>query len=231
LVAGFEDGGLVAQQALTGQLSMIQAVFDRGRLIAWHGNVRLREGPNGGSSLKSSTRPAKVEDHLVSLGQELLWHGAISLDAVLTTEGPQYIDVNPRLVEPANAWRAGVDLVDALIAVSLGQAVDRFPAAREDVRTHQLLLAVLAAAEGGRRPVLDELLWVARGSGPYTGSVEELTPGRGDALAWLPVTTAALATVIWPQSRRWFIDGAVAAYALTPAAWRQISTDRRDQVT
>ena len=47
------------------------------------------------------------------MGESLSWHGALSLDVVLAPDGPRVIDVNPRLVEPGNAWRAGVDLVGA----------------------------------------------------------------------------------------------------------------------
>jgi predicted ATP-grasp superfamily ATP-dependent carboligase len=36
---------------------------------------------------------------------------ALSLDLIVTDEGPLVIDVNPRLVEPMNALLAGVDLV------------------------------------------------------------------------------------------------------------------------
>ncbi len=219
-----EDGGLLAQEPLPGPILMVQAVFDRGRLAAWHANLRLREGPNGGSSLKASIAPEGVEQHLVALGATYSWHGALSLDAVLTEDGPRYIDINPRLVEPGNAWRAGVDLVQALIAVSLGDHVEPSATPREDVRTHQLLLAVLAAAEDGRRSVTREVFCAFLRRAPYDQSTEELTPRGGDALWWLPVTAATTATLVWPQSRHWFTDGAVAAYALTPAAWRQITT-------
>lgn len=222
LGGALEDGGLIAQEPAEGPLAMIQAVFDHGTLVVWHANLRTRTGPNGGCSAKLSIRPAAVEGHLQALGGALQWHGALSLDAVLTAAGPQYIDLNPRLVEPGNAWRAGIDLVAALIAASLGLTVQPCEAVREHVRTHQLLLAVLAAAEQGRRAVARELLdaWAARG--PYTASVEELTPRDGDPLASLPVVAAAAATLLAPSARRWFTDAAIASYAMTSAAWREI---------
>jgi len=222
------DGGLVAQEPVEGPVAMIQAVFDRGTLVAWHANLRTRPGPNGGSSAKLSIRPASVQRDLRTLGGALQWHGALSLDAVLTEAGPRYIDVNPRLVEPGNAWHAGVDLVAVLIAVSLGLTVEPC-AAQENVRTHQVLLAVLAAAEQGRRAVARELLdaWAARG--PYTASIEELTPRDGDPFAMLPVGAAAAATLLAPSARRWFTDSAIASYAMTSAAWREIKARPRGE--
>ncbi len=108
--------------------------------------------------------------------------------------------MNPRLVEPGNAWRAGVDLVEALMRVSLGEAVPVAEPPRPGVRTHQLLLAVLGAAQhgGGRRGVARELMLAVARRGPYAGSAEELTPVRRDPLAAVPVAAAAIATLIDP---------------------------------
>jgi len=221
----FADGGVVAQEPVDGPLIMIQAVYAGGELVAWHANLREREGAGGGAAVKRSIAVDGVADDLAALGRALRWDGALSLDAILTEAGPCYIDVNPRLVEPGNAQRAGVDLVAALLDVSLGRAAAAAPSGpgRPGVRTHQLLLAVLGAAErGGRAAVLRELARAAARRGPYAGSREELTPLRGDPRAALPVLLASAAVLARPAAGRWFSDGAVAGYALTPQAWRQI---------
>ncbi len=71
---------------------------------------------------------------------------------ILTADGPRFIDINPRLVEPANAYLSRVDLVSAMLdTASTGNAAPREDA-RPGVQTHQLLLAILGAAQhGGRR--------------------------------------------------------------------------------
>ena len=140
------------------------------------------------------------------LGRELGWHGALSADAILSDGGPCYIDINPRLVEPGNAWRAGVDLVTPMLDLAAGTAPPPQPGGRPDVRTHQLLIAVLGAAQrtGRRRDVAAELLAAARGAGDYAGSAEELTPVRRDPRAAVPVALAATATLIGPAAWRWF---------------------------
>ncbi len=216
--------GVVVQDSLPGPLVMVQAVFGHGELLAWHANLREREGSSGGASAKRSIALPIVGDHLQSLGDALQWHGALSLDAILTPDGPRYIDVNPRLVEPANAWHAGVDLVGTLLALSTGERINPLPPGRPGVRTHQLLLAILGAAQhgGGRRGIARELAAALTHRGPYAGSTEELTPLRGDPLAAIPVVAAALATLTHPASWKLFTDSAVSAYALTPTAWKQI---------
>jgi biotin carboxylase len=218
----FDLGGVLLQRPVTGPLVMIQAVFRDGALVASHANLRVREGANGGASNKRSVDLPVVRQHLSTLGQALAWHGALSLDAILTPDGPCYIDVNPRLVEPGNAWRSGVDLVDVMLRISMGDSPTPIPPGRSGVRTHQLLLAVLAAAARGRTAVFGELLDAARGQGPFQDSQEELTPLRADPLSGVPLGLASLTTLVLPGAWRRFASGAVSNYALTPRGWQQI---------
>ncbi len=220
----FADGGLLVQQPAAGPLVMVQAVFADGDLLAWHTNLRARLGSNGGASSKRSVLLPDVREHLAQIGGTLRWHGALSLDAVLTPDGPVYIDVNPRLVEPGNAWHAGVDLVEALLRVTLGDRIDPVAPARPDIVTHQLLNALLGAGQlrGTRRAVLAEIIAAARHHGPYRGSREELTPIHGDLFAAVPVAAAVSALVTAPRLWQSFASNAIASYALTPAGWRAI---------
>ena len=137
--------------------------------------------------------------------------------------------MNPRLVEPMNAYLAGVDLVEAMLSLALRRTVTQQPAGRSGVRSHQLLLAVLGAAQqqASRYAVMKELFRGLRKTGPYTDSVEELTPTQGDLISVVPVLAAVLATLAWPESWKLFHGGAVGSYALTPQAWAQIVTFAR----
>ena len=161
---------------------------------------------------------------MAGLGAALGWHGALSADVIIGPDGPRFIDINPRLVEPVNALASGVDLAGALVEVARsGSSRVPQPAAVPGARTHQLLLAVLGAAHhGGRRDVARELVQALLHRGEYRGSREELTPARGDPLAPLPVMAIALATLIRPDAWRHFVGGSAGAYSLTPTAWRQI---------
>jgi hypothetical protein len=207
---------------------MVQAVFRGGELVAWHANLRVREGVSGGASHKLSVRPAAVEGHLERLGRALAWHGALSLDAILERGEPRYIDVNPRLVEPGNAYFAGLDLPELMLRISLGGPVAPRVPRREDVRTHQLLLALLgAAADPGRRGVARELAAATRRRGLYANSEEELTPARGDPVAASATVGLGAALLVWPELWRTLSSGAVSTYALTPEAWQAIRAGRR----
>jgi hypothetical protein len=220
----FAAGGVLVQQPAAGPLVMAQSVFANGTLTAFHACERVREGVGGGASHKRSLDLPRVRAHLATLGGELGWHGALSADVILTAEGPLFIDINPRLVEPVNAFCSGTDLTGALIAAAQSQVPP--PAQPQaDVRTHQLLLGVLGAAQHGgrRRDIVRTLACAAARRGDFRDSAEELTPLRGpDPVAAVPVTVAAIATLIRPAAWRHFTSGAASSYALTPAAWAEV---------
>jgi glutathione synthase/RimK-type ligase-like ATP-grasp enzyme len=217
--------GVVVQSHVEGTFHMVQAVFDRGVLRAAHANERVQEGARGGASHKRGVRREDVCGLVERLGTELAWHGALSADVIDGPDGPVVIDVNPRIVEPANAWCSGVDLVGELVTIATGRSdAAAVPAARDGVRTHQFLLAVLGAAQhaGTRRAVWHEVYAAARGRGSYRTSTEELTPWRGDPRTTLPVAAAVLATLARPATWTWFSSGSVASYAMGPGAWAQV---------
>lgn len=234
LVAGwdldeaFALGGLVAQVRADGPLAMLQSVFDHGRLVGFHANLRVREGASGGASHKRSVSSPAARDAIEQLGHDLAWHGALSADAILTDDGPVLIDINPRLVEPNNAWLAGVDLVGMMVALAQGEHPPTVAAGREDIATHQLLLALLGAAQHGRgrRGILAEVVDAIARRGSYHASREELTPLKGDLLTAIPLTLAAVVTLARPAAWTWFSSGSVSHYALSPGGWREIIARR-----
>jgi predicted ATP-grasp superfamily ATP-dependent carboligase len=221
---GLGQSELIAQSKASGPLAMVQAVADRGRLVAHHACLRLREGVGGGASLKESIALPGLPDMLARLVAALDWHGALSMDLIVADGGPVIIDVNPRLVEPANALAAGVDLVAAMLDVAADAPAQERSSGSAGVRTRQTLLAILGAAEqhGARGAVLREAFDAIFARGDYAGSVEELTPVAGDPVAAVPVVAALVASLIHPPLWRKFHAGAVGPYAVTPEAWDEI---------
>jgi hypothetical protein len=220
---------VLIQAAAAGPLAMCQSVFDSGTLVAFHVNERVGEGANGGASHKRSVHSPDLRHWFEVLGGDLGWHGALSADVILSETGPVFIDINPRLVEPGNAWRSGVDLVGPMIELCLGSHPAEQPTSRPGVKTHQLLLAVLGAAQQGRgrRGVAGELRRSWGKKGPYHESTEELTPLTHDPKAVVPLLMAAAATLINPGSWTWFASGSVTSYALSPEGWHQILAEAR----
>ncbi len=220
----FGAGGVLVQQPADGPLVMVQSVFAHGELVAFHACQRVREGTGGGASHKLGLDLPEAREHLATLGAALRWHGALSADVILGRAGVQFIDINPRLVEPVNALASGVDLTRALVEVACTGTSRPQPAGRPGERTHQLLPAVLGAAQhGGRREIAGELANALAHRGGYRASREELTPGGGDWLAALPVVLIAAATLARPAAWQRFTGGSTGAYSLTPAAWHALT--------
>ena len=111
-----------------------------------------------------------------------------------------------------------------MLDLALAPPVAAQPGGKPGVRTHQLLIAILGAAQAkqSRLAVLQEILAAVRRRDDYENSAEELTPLHGDPLAALPLLAAVAATLAWPPAAKLFERGAVGAYALTPAGWAKI---------
>ena len=198
----FVDEVLV-QDLLAGTTEKAQAVFCRGQLIGFHAYRQIAAGAGGGEAIKQSVSRPRVRAHLATIGQELAWHGALSVDYVLPDEGatPRLIDCNPRLVEPMSAYLAGVDLVGLLLRVSLGETPTAAAESREGVRTHLAMQALLGCAlrGGTRRDVIRGCWRLLTGSGPYADSTEELTPVRLDWISAVPVAMVLISLLIAPK--------------------------------
>jgi predicted ATP-grasp superfamily ATP-dependent carboligase len=214
--------GLLVQAAIVGSLERTQAVFDHGRLVACHIYRQMVEGPGGGDVLKISVNSAQVRDTVARIGHALAWHGALSFDYIRddATGTPHFIDANPRMVEPMNAWLSGVDLPGALLQISLGETAPTQPEGREGVLTRLGLMGLLDAARQRhrRRDILREIGLLATASGRYRGSREELVPLLTDPWCAIPLSVVVARLLRTPEAGARFSDSTVAAYSLTPAA-------------
>ena len=217
----FEDGVLL-QAAVKGALERTQAVFDHGRLVAFHIYRQLAEGPGGGDVLKLSVVSEQVREIVGRIGAALAWHGALSLDYIREdgTETPNFIDANPRLVEPMNAWLSGVDLPGALLGISLGENPSVQPMGRAGVRTRLGLMGLMDAARRRhrRRDVLAEMILLAGSAGRYRGTQEELVQLWTDPYCAIPLAVVAARLLRAPRATAGLSETTVAAYSLTPQA-------------
>jgi predicted ATP-grasp superfamily ATP-dependent carboligase len=223
--------GLLVQAAVAGALERTQSVFDHGRLVALHIYRQVVEGPGGGDVLKISVNRADVRATVARIGEALAWHGALSFDYILeqASQTPYFIDANPRMVEPMNAWLSGVDLAGALLQLSLGKTPSTQPEGREGVLTRLGLMGLLDAARRRhrRRDVLREIGLLAFGSGRYRGSAEELVPLLTDPCCAIPLGVVVARLLRRPQAAARFADSTVVAYSLTPAAIRRLRAWRQ----
>lgn len=211
-------GEVLVQDLITGTTEKAQSVFCRGKLIGFHAYRQVAAGVGGGEAIKQSVSRPLVRACLEKIGEQLGWHGALSVDFIISDDvtAPLLIDCNPRLVEPVNAYRAGVDLVGLLLRVSQGQTPAAVPESREGVLTHLAMQALLGlASRGGTRgDIIRECGRVFTGRGPYAGSSEELTPVRLDWLSAVPLAITAAFLLASPQSANKLARGGFGAHLL-----------------
>ena len=226
------DEGVVVQAAAEGPLERIQAVFHQGRLVASHIYRQIAAGPGGGDVLKKSVRRPEARAHVERIGAALDWHGALSFDYIVDAKSgrPLFIDANPRLVEPMNAWLSGVDLAGALLRVSLGETPPPQLEGREGVITRLGLMGLMDAASrcGRRRDVLRELALLACTAGRYLAAEEELVPLTTDPLCVVPLAVVLGRLLTSPTSGAALSRRTVDAYCLTPASIARLRTWAQD---
>jgi len=219
---------ILVQEFVAGPLEHAQAIFQRGNLLASHAYRQLAAGAGGGPARKESVRRPLVHEHLAAIGARLAWHGALSVDCIWqeSENTPLYIDCNPRLVEPMNAYWSGLDLTQLLLDVSRGQVPPPAAQSRPGTRTHIAMQALLGCAirSGSRRELLREIWLLVSRRAPYPGSREELTPLRLDWLSMVPLMMTIVFLLVNPRWAHELPKRGWGAHLLSPQTIRMIET-------
>ncbi len=132
-----------------------------------------------------------------------MWHGGLTLDYLHRQGAPQYIECNPRTVEPANAAASGVNIPELQVRLTMGeQHPPPSRVGRPGLQTDGTIALLLGAAtyRGSRRAVISELGRAMTHRGYYHESAEQLTPVLRDLRVWLRLRSSLL--VPWRHPRR-----------------------------
>jgi predicted ATP-grasp superfamily ATP-dependent carboligase len=220
---------VLVQELAAGTTEKAQGVFCHGKLLGFHAFRQIAAGAGGGEAIKQSVGRSQVRTLLAILGEQLDWHGALSIDYVMPDDSanPLLIDCNPRLVEPMSAHLAGVDLVALLLQVSQGQTPAVAGSSREGVRTHLAMQALLGCASRGgtRRDILRECWRLKIGGGTYADSAEELTPVRLDWISAVPLAMIAILLLLAPKLAVTLASGGWGGHLLDLGSIRRIERE------
>lgn len=227
---GHLDGPVLVQEYVAGSLEHAQAVFADGHLVAFHAFRQIARGAGGGDAVKESIHQPAVCAHVTRMGEELNWHGALSVDYIAGSADPLFIDCNPRLVEPMSAWFAGLDLTDMLLRVSCGETPSTQPESKQGVRTHLAIQALLGCAlqGAGRWRILRECWRLLFKRSSYAGSREELTPMRFDWLSSVPTIVTALWLLADPRAAHYLPQRGWGSHLLNLESIRRIRSWNED---
>lgn len=212
---------LMAQAEAPGTYGQVAGLFDQGRLVASHTTVQTGVGAGNSAAARLSVDFPLARKHLALVGERIGWHGPLTLDFMHVDGRPRYLECNPRMIEPGNAERAGVNFPALLTELSRGAAFDGPPlVGAPGVRTRSRQALLLGAAErsGTRRAVFEALVRPAPG-------IEVLTPVRADPPSIVPLAAVAARLLANPRSVAAIAADAVGAYSVEPAAIERIRSE------
>lgn len=217
---------VMAQQPAPGQYGQVQGLFDQGRLVAVHTSVQRGSGMGGSAAARLSVDHAAPRKHIAALGEALSWHGGLTLDYLHEDGLPQYIECNPRTVEPGNAAASGVNIPELQVRLTLGEELAG-PArvGRAGIRTHGTIALLLGGAARGesRRSLLGEIRDAIAHRGLYADSSEQLTPVLRDPASLLPAASVAARLLLSPRQAAEIAEHAVSGYSIDPTSVEKVS--------
>ena len=211
---------LMGQIPAPGQYGQVQALFERGRLIAVHTSVQIGTGAGGSAAARLSVDHPAAREHAERIGAELAWHGGLTLDYFHIDGQPQFIECNPRTVEPGNAAAAGVDLPASTITLSSGRPAPAQPVVgRAGVRTRSALALALGAAEreNSRLAVARVVVSCALSRGDLGRAAEVLTPVCRDQMSLIQIAVTAGRLLARPSDAGRIAAAAVEDYSISPS--------------
>lgn len=213
-------GAVMGQAPAAGEYGQVQALFEHGRLVAAHTSVAIGAGAGGSAAARLSVDHPAARGYAARVGSHLRWHGGLTLDYFHVDGRPQFIECNPRTVEPGNAARAGVDFPRLTVALSRGEPLPDDPViGQPGIRTRGALALAIGAAERhqSRAAVLGVLRDCALRRGAAGQSAEILTPLVRDPPSAVPLTAVTLTLLADPARSATLADGAVRSYSISPA--------------
>jgi hypothetical protein len=219
---------VMGQEPATGQYGQVQALFEHGRMVAVHTSVQIGAGAGGSAAARLSVDHPEARQHTQTIGEYLDWHGGLTLDYLHVDGRPQFIECNPRTVEPGNAAAAGIDLPSLTIALSRRDTLSPdIRIGRAGIRTRSALALIIGAAERGtRRTVAATLINILTHRGDLGHAHEVLTPILRDPPSMLPLAVGATEVLLNPTRAAALAHAAVRNYSITPAAIDQARSAR-----
>ena len=221
-----EEAQVMVQQPAAGQYGQVQGLFDRGRLVAVHTSVQRGAGMGGSAAARLSVDHATAQEHIAVVGEALAWHGGLTLDYLHEDRSPQYIECNPRTVEPGNAAASGVNIPELQLRLTLGEELPRSPrVGRAGVRTHGTIALLLGSASrgGSRRSLLGDMRDAIVRRGLYADSTEQLTPVLRDPPSLAPAAFVAARLLASPRQAAGIAGQAVISYSIGPRTLAEVA--------
>lgn len=220
-VLSIDNERWMVQQDIAGQYGQVQAVFSHGKLLAVHSSIKIGSGAGGSAVARLSIESVATREHIEKIGRYLKWHGGLTLDFITVNHQFYYIECNPRMVEPANAYKAGVNFPKILIELAKGNnSQSNISVGKPGVKTHSLLALVIGTAERtkSRRKIFQTMRhWLFK-----SDSDEVLTPVRKDFSSFIPLVVITMRLLLNPKSVKKLVKHTVEHYSVAPTTIKAV---------
>ncbi|WP_165213158.1 ATP-grasp domain-containing protein [Streptococcus tangpeifui] len=220
-VLSIDNERWMVQQDIDGEYGQVQAIFNQGKLLAVHSSIKIASGAGGSAAARLSIESEITKKHVEKLGSYLKWHGSLTLDFIRVHHQFYYIECNPRMVEPANAYKAGVNFPKMMIELGKGSCTQPdIYIGKAGVKTHSLLALIIGTAERtkSRRKILQTTgHWLLK-----SDSEEVLTPIWKDFLSFIPLAIIIIRLLINPGSVTKLVNNTVKHYSVEAATLKNI---------
>ncbi len=212
------NGKILLQKNIDGKYGQTEAVFSSGRMVGVHTSIQTARGVGGSAAARISVDYISNRKYIQQIGQYLNWNGCITLDFIHNKNGIYFIECNPRLVEPGNAARAGVDFPKLILDISEGKTPKELLVGKKGIRTHGVIAVMLGTAQStrNRKEIFKKFMDCIFHKGIFEDSAEVLTPVKQDLLNIVPIMIILLSVLINPKIAKINAVNVVKYYSVKP---------------
>lgn len=218
---------LIQSQAQGKILCQVQALFSRGTLVALHSTQQYSQGIGNSQSGRLSVFHPIVKSHMEKLGKSLDWNGPMAVDYLYHPEfGPEYIEVNPRLVEPMNAVYSGINFAELMVKLSIEGILEPQKSSHINTISIGTLAMLLGDADKyhSRKHLVQIIFMSLLRVGKFKNSYEELTPIY-DPPSLIPLSIILIQLLLKPTAAKDISSKSIEQYSLNSSAIKIILND------
>ena len=220
-----EFNPMIIQAPAKGKLQcQVQVLYLRGNLVCCHSTTLKAVGIGHSQAARLSISHPTIKPYLIELGKKLNWDGAMAVDYFYDdTDGPEFIEINPRMVEPMNAVYSNINFPKILLDMTLNKPISYDMQSKDGVLSTSLLSMILGIAyeTNSRREIIKMIMHSIFKKEEFKNSREDLTPPF-DKLSYIVLLFAILKLLINPKNAISLSSGAIGDYSLSASAIQNI---------
>lgn len=213
-----EKEDLMYQEHIQGEYGQVQAISLNGKLVAVHSSIKTAEGYGGSAAARLSIDTTPLLESVTRICSYLNWQGGITFDFIRKDDQYYFIECNPRMVEPGNAAKSGINFPEIIISIITGTYNKKdIQIGKVGVKTHSTLAIMLGTAYNTKKriPIISVLFNSLFHRGRFKGSTEVLTPIKNDLKSILPIVVTLVKLLCNPNTADTVSGSAVSNYSIS----------------